>query len=373
MLLILIKNNLKLLLREKITWIFMLILPVLLIMVLSSAFTGMLDETYEMKELKVGYILEENSLIEESFNEFIEGFTENKINLNQMNKEDAIKELKSEEIVAFLEINDDKYTIYKNNSESIEESIFESVFSSVMYSYDSRKALMELLYKTASAVDVVAGEGDTGLVNVEVLDTEPMPSAIVYYGIVELVYVIWMSMTISATMVNYERRASVSERIWISNVKSSTIYFGKLISTILCVVIQIGISAAVATITMDINWGDNPILIVGVILLEILAASSIGIMLATFIKSEAVVNVLCVLSAFVFGFIGGSFQTYMYNFVSDKIANLSPLFHINRTLVQIAVKGYSEYTFMTVILLALLFVVSGFMSMIGIIRGRRAV
>lgn len=373
MLFTLIKNNLKLLLREKMTWIFMLILPVLLIMVLSSAFTDMLNESYEMKELKVGYTLDEDSLIEENFDEFINGFKENKISLIEMEKEKAINKLENKEIIAYLEINDDKYTIYENNNESIEESIFKSAFSSVMYSYDGMRTLMEFIYKNSITADLASGEVNADLVNVEVLDVEPMPSAIVYYGIVELVYVIWVGMTISAAMVNYERRSLVDERICISNVKSSTIFFGKLISAVLCVIIQIGISATVATITMNINWGDKPILIVGLILLEIIATSSIGIMLATFLKSEALINVLCVLSAFVFGFIGGSFQTYMYNFVSDKIANLSPLFHINRTLVQIAVKGYSDYTLMTVVLLVSLFIVSGLVAMIGITRGRRAV
>lgn len=373
MLFTLIKNNLKLLLREKITWVFMLILPVLLIMVLSSAFTGMLNESYEMKELKVGYAIEEESLIKNSFDEFISGFKENKINLIEINKEEAISKIKSDQIVAYLDINDDKYTIYKSSEESIEESIFESTFSTVMYSYDGMKTLMKPIYGDSVTVEADSNEANGDIVKVEVLDTEPMPSAIVYYGIVVLVYVIWVGMIISASMANYERKSSIAERIWITNVKSSTIFFGKLISVVLCVIIQIGLSATVATITMNINWGEKPYLIAGLILLEIITTSSIGIMAATFLKSESLVTVLCVLSAFVFGFIGGSFQTYMYNFVSDKIASLSPLFYINKTLVQIAVKGYSDLTLVTVVLLISLFIVSGLLSVIGIARGRRAV
>ena len=43
------------------------------------------------------------------------------------------------------------------------------------------------------------------------------------------------------------------------------------------------------------------------------------------------------------GFVGGSFETYMYSSVLDTIKELSPLYYLNRTLVELSTMGESNY------------------------------
>ena len=42
------------------------------------------------------------------------------------------------------------------------------------------------------------------------------------------------------------------------------------------------------------------------------------------------------------GFVGGTFETYMYSVVPETIKRLSPLYYVNRTLVETSVNGSSS-------------------------------
>lgn len=181
-----------------------------------------------------------------------------------------------------------------------------------------------------------------------------MPSSTVYYGIVEIVYVIWFGMIVVSTITNNERKYGVTRRIELSNTSSFTLFLGKLIPAVFEVSIQIGIAAFVSTMLMNVNWGTSPLLSAGIILLEIIATSAIGILLSTIIKNQALTDVLIFLSSFFFGFIGGSFQTYMYNYFNENVAKLSPLYFINRSLVELSTKGHSDYTGSCIILLIII-------------------
>ena len=374
MLLTLVKNNLKLMLREKMTMLFLIILPILLIAVLSSAFSKVLNKNYKIEPFTVGYSLEKGSKIENSFQSFITGFKEAHITLLEMSKDKALKEFKDEKLTAYIELNDDKYTIYKKDGFDINTSIFENSISSAMYIYDGNKALMGYLMEKGLQVKSDSGNtvGYKNFVKVETLKVEPVPSSIVYYGITEIVYVIWFGMIAVSIVINNERRYGVNNRIELTNVGSLTLFFGKLIPAVLALSIQIGIAAVTSTILMDINWGTSPLLSIAIIFLEIIAATSIGLLISLIIKNQALVNVIIFISTFFFGFIGGSFQTYMYNFVGDNLAKVSPLYYINRTLVELSTKGYSDYTEKCILLLLVIAVVSIIIGATATAKGREA-
>lgn len=356
MLFTLTKNNLKLMLRDKIATLFLIAFPVILIAVLSGAFSKLLNKNYTMKPFNVGYCVQHGSNIEKSLPVFIKGFKENKITLSEINKTDGINKVRNKSIEAYIELSDDKYIIYKNDGSSVNTTIFENSIESMLYYYDGNKTLVNYLIQKGIPVKIT-GEKTThseNYVNLKTINTDPVPSSTVYYGIVEIVYVIWFGMIVVSTITNNERKYGVTRRIELSNTSSFTLFLGKLIPAVFEVSIQIGIAAFVSTMLMNVNWGTSPLLSAGIILLEIIATSAIGILLSTIIKNQALTDVLIFLSSFFFGFIGGSFQTYMYNYFNENVAKLSPLYFINRSLVELSTKGHSDYTGSCIILLIII-------------------
>lgn len=140
MLLILVKNNFKLMLRDKMSILFLIFLPILLIDVLSGAFLQEMNKNYTIKPFTVGYSIDAGSNIEKSFLNFIKAFEENKITLSKMTKDKALEGIKDGSIAAYVDINDDKYTIYKEDALNINATIFENSMNSAMYLYDGNKA-----------------------------------------------------------------------------------------------------------------------------------------------------------------------------------------------------------------------------------------
>lgn len=375
MLFILVKNNLKLMLRDKLSILLLIFFPILLIAVLSSAFTSLLNKNHTMEPFAVGYSIEKGSTIENNFNNFIKNFKANNITLKEMKKDKAIDNIKNDTIAAYVEINDSSYKLYKKDGLSVNTIIFENSFSSAMDIYDGSKALMSYLSEQglASKYNSPNAVSNNNFVKFENIKADPVPSSTVYYGIVEIVYIIWFGMMAVSSVVSMERKYGVTERIGLTKANSLILFLGKLIPAVIAVSIQISIAAIASTILMKVNWGNSPMLSAAIILLEIIAVSALGILLAAIIKSQALVNVLIVIHAFFFGFIGGSCQTYMYNFISDNIAKLSPLYYINRTLVELSTKGYSSYTNKCILLLTAISFAAIVSGILVTIKERRAV
>lgn len=374
MLFILIKNNLKLMFRDKLSILFLVAMPVILIAVLSSAFKKQLNTSYKMEPFTIGYSVEVGSTIEESIPRFIKEFEENGINLTKMPKEEAQEKIKENQLAAFLEISDSKYTIHKKEGFNVDALIFENSMGTAMYYYDGTRTLMKYIKKTGS-YDKVINEGfseNRSYVKVENLEVDPMPSSTVYYGIVQIVYIIWIGIISVSMIVNNERKYGLDKRIGLSKVSSLTLFVGKLIPAVLAVAVETGIAAVVSTILMDINWGSSPLFSAGILLLEVIAVAALGITASLFIRNQALSNVIIFISGFFFGFVGGSFQTYMLNFVSDKLAKISPLYYINRTLVEFSTKGYSDYVSSCIVFLLAIALISTMLGVVITAKGRRA-
>lgn|GEM_PF-1103227 len=360
MLFILVKNNLKLMFRDKLTMFIFIVFPVMLIAILSSAFSKTLDKNYTIKPFSVGYSIENGSNIEKNLPSFIKSFEKNKISFSKMGIGQGIDKVKNESITAFIEMDDNKYTIYKRDGLNVNTAIFENGIGSMMYFYDGNKTLMSYMAEKGIPIKI-ENENKTdnsNFVNLETIKVNPMPTSTVYYGIVEVVYIIWFGMITASFIVSKERKNGVTRRIGLSNANSFIVFCGKLIPAVISISIQIGIATLASIILMGVNWGNSPLLSAGIILLEIIASPALGILMAIIIKSEVLVGVIVFLSSFFFGFIGGTFQTYMFNLVSDNLTKVSPLYYINRTLVEISTMGHSDYTNRCILLLTVIFLVA---------------
>lgn len=375
MLFTLTKNNLKIMLRDKIASLFLIAFPVILIAVLSGAFSKLLNKNYTMQPFTVGYSIQHGSNIERSLPVFIKGFKENKITLSEMNKTDGLNKVKNKSIEAYIELSDGKYTIYKNDGSSVNTTIFENSIASVMYYYDGNKTLVNYLSQKGIPVNTAVEKtaNTHNYVSLRTIKADPVPNSTVYYGIVEIVFIIWFGMIIVSAIANNERRYGVTRRIELSNASSLTLFLGKLIPSVIEISIQIGIAVFLSIMLMNVNWGTSPLLSAGIILLEITATSAIGVFISIIIKNQALAGVIIFLSTFFFGFIGGSFQTYMYNYLTEDIYRLSPLYFINRTLVEFSVKGYSNYTTSCILLLLVISVLFTLLGTLAIRIRREAI
>lgn len=371
MLLTLVKNNFKLLLRNKIMVGMFTIFPILLITILSSAFSLDLKNDYVLESFEVGYSIEKGTEIEPYFMVFKDQIKEIPVTFIEMTKDEALSALEDKKITCYVELNDQKYTLYKNQGLDINTIIVETTLDTGLYLYDGIKELQSLTPDGSLVSDSTQPSKDTTefldeFINISKLDADPIPEAQDYYGIVQLVYIIWFGIASCITFADTERKSGVVYRIALSKANASILFLGRFIPTVFSLCFQVGIALITSTILLKINWGPYPLLSFGILLLEIIAISAFGTTISFIIKNVSLINIGTYVASFIFGMLGGCFQTYMYN-VDESLAKWSPLYYINRTLVELSTKGYSAYLNKSIILLMS---VIGLSLIIGVIYSR---
>jgi ABC-2 type transport system permease protein len=143
-----------------------------------------------------------------------------------------------------------------------------------------------------------------------------------------------------------------------------SLYLGKFIPCVIVLCIQMGIAMIITFFTLGIDWGEKLGSSLGILFLQTMAVSAFSIMLYHIFQNVAAAIVSCFIIVFGWGFFGGSFQTYMFTTTSNTMAALSPIYYLNRTLVEYSTKGSSEYSLPCVLILIAFIVIGSTVSVL---------
>lgn len=328
----LIKNNFKLMFRNTWSVAVMLLGPILVIAVLSSAFSELMKSYEGVDEFTVGYRIQEadNSIIEATkiageeagilFFEYPEG---------------EIKDvMEKNELSGFVEFAEDKYTVYTSAYYEVEGITLEYFMNKV-----TNEGLNASLQIKEQAKIVLP---------VEQLEYMPAIDSVDYYGIIYIVYFCWCGMICATGVLSNEKKYGIIRRFQVSNISESQNFFGKFIPIVLTVTGGMAIATIITVLLYDIHWG-NPFLSTVIVFLMIVAGTALGMMLYNISDSLVITIILQFTIVWFMGFFGGSFETYMFSSTSDLLKQLSPIYHGNRALVELSCMGESSYVASTVI------------------------
>lgn len=362
---ILIKNNLKLMLRSKWILILMIILPLIVIALLSNAFKEMLNSAYEMKDFKVGYRVDKDSGYKDLLTQLQTSCKENGVILQDFPEGDIAVVLQSKAVAVFVEIKaDNSYVIYRSNDRKTEAAITESIFSTFFYQVNEEKTVAA--YKMQENSSDIAPVANYNALY-EKLEPDPVPSSTDYYGIIYIIYFSWCGMVSLVAVISSERKSAIPRRLRVSQMSDWSCFLGKFIPCTLAIFLEVSAAWILSVLLYDIHWGNIGVS-AAIIFLVSMAASAFGIVLFQVFRNVAVGVALGFVIIWVAGFFGGSFQTYMYAHLPQYLVNLSPLYYINRTLVEYSVKGYSSYTGKCIGILAGMIIIFGLLGMLLINR-----
>jgi ABC-2 type transport system permease protein len=318
----------------------MSILPLITIALLSNAFQDMLDTAYELDEFQVGYHVSENSKYKEMLPELEAICKTHDVILQEYPKVDITELLQSKTVAVFVDISDDSYAVYQSNAKKTEAAVTESIFSG--FFYQAKEAMTLYSYGMEQGTPEVFTQSNVKFMK-EVLDTDPIPSSTDYYGIIYILYFAWCGMISLVAVISSERKSAIPRRMRVSHMSKWSYYLGKFIPGTLAIFLEIGVAWILSVLLFDIHWGNIGISIIIVFLIA-MGATGFGIVLFQLFNNAAISIVVGFVVIWIVGFFGGSFQTYMYANLPQKLVNLSPIYYINRTVVEFSTKGYSDYT-----------------------------
>lgn len=322
----LIKNNFKLMFRNTWSVAFMLLGPVLVIAVLSSAFVELMKSYEGVDEFAVGYRIQE---ADDAMIEAMKIAGEEAGILFYDYPEGEIKDvMEKNEFAGFVEFAEDTYIVYKSADYEVEGITLEYFMNKVM------NAGINISLQLPNQPEIV--------LPVKQLEYMPAIDSVDYYGIIYIVYFSWCGMICAIGVLSDEKRYGIVRRFQVSNISELKNFFGKFIPIVLTVSGGMAIATAITVLLYDIYWG-NSLLSVMIVFLMIVAATALGMMLYNISDSLVITIIMQFTIVWFMGFAGGSFETYMFSGIPDTLKHISPIYHGNRALVELSCMGESNY------------------------------
>lgn len=334
-LLVMIKNYLKLIFRNKVMIIVVPIATVIVVAALANAFHTLLDTNESVSDFKVGYEMAEDSQYAYAEDFLMTSFDEQGISTIEYENGDPEMLIKNGDVDVYVDFEGDSYHIYGDNNKELQVRIVQYV----LFNMDKG---MENAITNLSPVSV----------NTSSLETIKTSGAENYYGIIEIVFFLSLCTVFLSFIFQTERSSHIGSRFGVSNAGAAFRYFSKYFACLItAIIVQIVAVGVIVTAFFDVSMG-NPAVFFGILILSAAAFTALGLIFMLIFNNMAVSIGLFFVVMWFAGELGGTFETYMYEVFPESVKRCSPLYFVNRTLVETSVNGSSNYLVPCIMVLA---------------------
>ena len=326
---ILIKNNLKLMLRCK-PVVLILLCMIMVTGMLSAVFKDMMTDNLEFGNFTLGYSFSQGCVFE-PLQPVLENIgKENGIELMTLADGSAQNAIQSGKADVFAEFSEEGCTVYSTDDHRIEASVVEMIISTVL-SGSSGVQIKDYLteYK---------------------FDVQPMPDSQMYYTIAYTVYFVWCSMIVLGVVTSAENKNKIGTRVRTSPASSLSVYLSRFVPSAIVITALNFAGVGICTALFEIRWSQIALTLL-ILLLGCVAAAALATVLFTLIRNVIVCVVVGYCLLMFWGFFGGSFCPYMWATFADKICDYSPIYYMTRSLVELNTSGSSQFTLPAVLIL----------------------
>lgn len=370
-----IKGTILLVLRSPKYFIFSMLFPIFLTVLIGGVLGKYFNVSSTMVEKNVYYI----NNIGDTGKEIIDNLTKAsesggpKLTFDTISSSDEGKEKVRKDEDIFIELNKDKINVFIQSGNDFYYSYINSLISGIT----SRGEAIKLMYSInpIEAGNIFkADKGDNSKassIDVKLFDSEQAPTSFDYYAIAELTMMLLYLMLFPMGRYFEDKRTGIRERMKMLGISDFNYYFG---STIGYFIISFGTtlpSFLFSNLVLKTNWGSNPLLCYAGIQVFALASISIGTVIASFFNDEEKVESVLQGVVFpVFAFLGGAYLALPDNVggIFQIITNISPIRWLNRGIMQ-SIFNNSNKLLISSCAVALL--VTAIMAAIMVVSGRR--
>lgn len=320
----LIKNNIKLMYRSWGNILLFVIMPVILIFCLSSAFETLMSK-YEETEMTAGYRIEGDGITPEMIEAMNAVAEENDITLSEYPTGDPEDLMHENSLTGFIIFMDDTYTVYEESSAKGR----------------ALEYFVNAFYENAAAA-AMGVKTDAATLTVEHPEYKESIDSKDYYGIVEIVYFGWCAIFAGAGILINEKKYKIRKRYQVANLTPIKEYMSKFIPIAIVASIGTVIAALLTVVLLGVHWG-NPLISIIVLVASVAAATAMGIMIYSITDSMVGTIIVTFTVVWIAGFYGGAFETYIFSSHPMSVKLMSPIYHINRALTELSCMGRSDY------------------------------
>ena len=345
---ILTKNNLKLLWRRKSVIIISLIGMIVTTAAVANAFHTLLDKAEDAQGFRLGYTVSEGSKYEMVIDTLMDELEKEDIVTQKYSSADVEELIDSGEQDVFVTFDKDSYSIIGSEKKSVETRIVQYALFNVDRNMNA----------------FMSGGLKTITLNESELPTTKTPDAENYYCHAFLCCFLSISPIFLSVIYYEDRKNRIWQRYKTGKAGSISLYLGKYLASSITSMIMFPLLGTLAfCLLMDMK-PCNILVYGGLFFLASLGFTSFGMLFFILFKQPAVSIGSMFMVLWVASYLGGVYETYIYSSVPETIKMMSPIYYLNRSLIEMSVNGKSDYVLPCVVIMIAMTVV---FSTIGII------
>ncbi|HOJ11042.1 MAG TPA: ABC transporter permease [Clostridiales bacterium] len=338
-----LKKEFKHNLREKRGNIMMVLFPILLMLILGTALSGMFESNITFDDAKVLYSIEDEGNITEAFKSFMQqgenlgiGFEETE-NLN-----DGIEKIKNAGFSCFIIVNNEDSVLrfYKNDRYNFEANFVESILQVFVGRYN---AIMEVAKENPAYLGTILSQDNIaiqqeskGFSTVKTLDRTRQPRAIDHYAVVMLTMILMYSSLTGFWSIKNEQNLKTGNRLLCARVQKHEILLGKVLGSIIATLVQAFIVIFFSKFALKAYWGQHIGIVILIIISEAIMAISIGTGIAFAIKNETIsIGILNTIIPIMVFLGGGYIPLQVFRKTLLNLSAISPIRWINQSIFRV--------------------------------------
>lgn len=339
--------------RDKRAITLMIAFPLLLMVILGVVFNGQFASNgIDFSGAKVIYSAKEDGTLHKEFKEFAHELEEMNIMFEQIeNEDDAIKKIQNDLYTCYISLdeNSKELNIYKNNKRNTTASFIEGMLATFVQRYNLVSQIIEV---NPNSIDEIMNKDiKNDYVKIVSIDEKKQARAIDYYGITMLTLIIMYSVNAGIFSIQGEQTIKTGDRIIGTPINKYKVFLGKVLGAFAVTAIQISIVILFSTKILGVNWGNDIVTILIIIITQIIMCISIGVGIGFLVSSQEVGNGIISAIIPLLVFLGGGYYP-LERIGSDllfKISIISPIRWINDSIFNVIYLNDYKYVSSTVV------------------------
>lgn len=362
--------------RNKSNVITMFIFPIVLIVIMGFSLNGLMNVDKNIFENQKVYYSSNDLKNNNKYLNIFLNFKEECEKLMKIEFVDISDKSEGKENVdnytalAYIDIKQDNYDFYRNEKkENTAQKIFRSSFNEFLDKY----ALIEkVTYDNPSLIKDLVKEKSNILVKESGISSKGVTS-FAYYTFAELVLIILYISQVTSVSMYKENLENTLIRLKSTKASNLSIILSKVILGIIIGIIQVIVVYLVSNYILKIDWGENLIGVLMVLISLIIFSSILGVAISLKFKDSKTASSLINILLIILGFLGGAYlpiSLIRSNIITNILCQITPTYWANISLLSLSLGIKTNYPIIaTVISLELsliLFIYSLIASKVGI-------
>ncbi|WP_392486324.1 ABC transporter permease [Haloimpatiens sp. FM7315] len=340
-------KELKIQFRDKKAMSIMTIFPIILIVILGTAFSGSFKNTTIISDVKVGYFIEDKGQLTSAMSKFTEEFHNLDIKFNKIeSKEEGINNVKNCKYDVFINVNskNKKIELYKNERYNLTAGLIENIMDIFVDKCNLNMELYRINPVEAGKI-ISEKEKEPSFISLKTLNGKNSPRAKDYYSITMISLIILYSSLAGTFSIKAESYNNTKNRLFYAPVKKFEVFIGKTMGLTIITFFQILLVFLFSKYILKTYWGEHILLELIIFLTLIIMSLSIGMAVAFLFKSDEASSAGLNSIIPIFAFLGGAYApiNFKEGSIFMNICKISPLKWTNDGLLKLIYANDTSY------------------------------